>query len=37
MVGEVSNEQWSSEQWTAALLAVVSSEQWTAVNTFLFQ
>ena len=30
-VGEVSSEQWTSEQWTAVLLAVVSSEQWTAV------
>jgi len=30
-VGEVSSEQWSSEQCTAVLLAVVSSEQWTAV------
>ena len=30
-VGEVSSEQWSSEQCTAVLLTVISSEQWTAV------
>ena len=26
-LGEVSSEQWSSEQWTVVLLAVLISEQ----------